>query len=77
MFIVNFEQLDYLFKSFFFWLALNKQHWAVVNGLESLERMTIIIVISCDATQLFVEELVQANNKETINAMSLCSLVIY
>ena len=60
----------------FFWLALNKHHWAVVNGLESLERMTLIIELSLDATQLFVQELIQANNKETINAMSLCSLVI-
>ena len=44
-----------------------------MNGLDSLERMTINIDISWDATQLFIQELVQANNKETINVLSLCS----
>ena len=47
-----------------------------MNGLDSLERMTINLDISWDATQLFVQELVQANNKETITVVSLCSLVI-
>ena len=41
-----------------------------------LSPLTPDVKMSLEATQLFVQELVQANNKETITVVSLCWLVI-